>query len=354
MPKISISDITFDEQDANLFLVEDAQLRADALKHSVLPRLQIVMNEAIALVRDIYGVEALDDSIVSKYPNFRTGRASNIGFQYDSAFVGLGGQRKAKWPGFSRKDGKEVQILPFRFALMLTQNGIFAILENGWLNGLSDASFDTLLDVYGGNEAAINPLCFFAGMRPEVRFNEKLSLLSAMSEHHKFCKQNAIYDNHFVSHNYHFPVHESQLRELISAYATFYPVYDAYIQLAKDAPSRLTQMIEKLNNWMQKPPESSEGNVKTDIADRATVSESASLLAQQKIRVMPAIRWQVFQRDQWKCVSCGRDSHNNAILHVDHIIPRSRGGTDSLMNYQTLCDVCNLGKGNRDNTDLRK
>jgi 5-methylcytosine-specific restriction endonuclease McrA len=68
---------------------------------------------------------------------------------------------------------------------------------------------------------------------------------------------------------------------------------------------------------------------------------------------MPAIRWQVFQRDQWKCVSCGRNSHNGAILHVDHIIPRSRGGSDSLDNYQTLCDVCNIGKSNKDATDLR-
>ncbi|NTW50400.1 MAG: HNH endonuclease [Chlorobiales bacterium] len=69
---------------------------------------------------------------------------------------------------------------------------------------------------------------------------------------------------------------------------------------------------------------------------------------------MPAIRWQVFQRDRWKCVACGRTSHDNVILHIDHIIPRSRGGSDTIDNYQTLCNTCNLGKGNRDDTDLRK
>lgn len=66
-----LSGITFDEQDANLFFVEDARLRANALKHSVLPRLRAVMNSAIALIRDIYGIEVLEDSIVSVYPNFR-------------------------------------------------------------------------------------------------------------------------------------------------------------------------------------------------------------------------------------------------------------------------------------------
>ena len=105
---------------------------------------------------------------------------------------------------------------------------------------------------------------------------------------------------------------------------------------------------------MQRPPRIAEESAVTDIAMLSAISESASLSAQQKVRVMPMIRWQVFQRDHWKCVSCGRDSHNNAILHVDHIIPRSLGGADTVMNYQTLCNICNLGKGNRDNTDLRR
>jgi 5-methylcytosine-specific restriction endonuclease McrA len=76
-------------------------------------------------------------------------------------------------------------------------------------------------------------------------------------------------------------------------------------------------------------------------------------LAARRVRVMPALRWQVFQRDRWKCVACGRGSHDDVILHVDHILPRSQGGTDSLDNFQTLCDRCNIGKSNRDDTDLR-
>ena len=58
-------DIGFDESDKNLFQVEDARLRADALRHSILPRLHLVMNEAIAGIRNIYGVDVLEDSIVT-------------------------------------------------------------------------------------------------------------------------------------------------------------------------------------------------------------------------------------------------------------------------------------------------
>jgi 5-methylcytosine-specific restriction endonuclease McrA len=38
------------------------------------------------------------------------------------------------------------------------------------------------------------------------------------------------------------------------------------------------------------------------------------------------------------------------LMTVDHIIPRSRGGTDDLDNLQTLCTKCNSIKGNRDFT----
>jgi len=34
-------------------------------------------------------------------------------------------------------------------------------------------------------------------------------------------------------------------------------------------------------------------------------------------------------------------------LHVDHIVPVSRGGKSVMGNLQTLCEDCNCGKGNR-------
>ena len=40
-------------------------------------------------------------------------------------------------------------------------------------------------------------------------------------------------------------------------------------------------------------------------------------------------------------------------FHVDHIIPRSQGGTDTEGNLQPLCGSCNTIKGNREMAYLR-
>jgi hypothetical protein len=48
----------------------------------------------------------------------------------------------------------------------------------------------------------------------------------------------------------------------------------------------------------------------------------------------------VFKRDGYRCVACGATEY----LTIDHIIPRSRGGSDSQANKQTLCETCNKAK----------
>ncbi|MDR3230046.1 MAG: HNH endonuclease [Synergistaceae bacterium] len=58
-------------------------------------------------------------------------------------------------------------------------------------------------------------------------------------------------------------------------------------------------------------------------------------------------------RDNWTCCSCGRTPKDGVSLEVDHIMPRSRGGTDDPENLQIPCKKCNIGKSNRDSTDLR-
>jgi len=232
---IQLSEITFDEQDANLFQVDDPRLRADALKHSILPRLQVVLNEAIQAIHKIYGIDVFEDSIISVYPNFRpTSRRSNeLKVRYQQAFAGLAGKQKANWLGFSRKDHKPVKFLPFRFGFCLSEDGVFVVLESGWLNGLTNDSFRKLLQFHLDEESYVNALCFHENISPIQYISHDLPFPSPISEQYKIRLQNGYFDNHFIGYIYDFPIKDKQLRWLISNYVAFYPVYDSYIRMAK-------------------------------------------------------------------------------------------------------------------------
>lgn len=60
------------------------------------------------------------------------------------------------------------------------------------------------------------------------------------------------------------------------------------------------------------------------------------------------LRWHVLQRDRFTCCACGASPafSPGVELHVDHIVPWSRGGGTVIENLQTLCPVCNLDKSN--------
>ena len=57
-----------------------------------------------------------------------------------------------------------------------------------------------------------------------------------------------------------------------------------------------------------------------------------------------ALRFEVFKRDSFSCQYCGRQTPQT-ILEIDHIIPKSKGGTDDINNLITSCFDCNRGKG---------
>lgn len=60
-------------------------------------------------------------------------------------------------------------------------------------------------------------------------------------------------------------------------------------------------------------------------------------------RVPPVTRQEVLRRDRSTCQYCG----NSKKLTLDHVIPRSKGGTHTWDNVVIACETCNHRKGNR-------
>ncbi len=67
------------------------------------------------------------------------------------------------------------------------------------------------------------------------------------------------------------------------------------------------------------------------------------------------LRYAALSLSEGKCNLCGATAHDGAILHVDHIKPRSKHPELSLDldNVSVLCADCNIGKSNYDDFDYR-
>ena len=64
-------------------------------------------------------------------------------------------------------------------------------------------------------------------------------------------------------------------------------------------------------------------------------------------RQVPALsNGKLFARDRGLCAYCGGRFHADDLTR-EHIVPVSRGGSDSWMNCITACRTCNGRKGNR-------
>lgn len=64
-----------------------------------------------------------------------------------------------------------------------------------------------------------------------------------------------------------------------------------------------------------------------------------------RINIPDETRREVLERDEYRCKACGVSRNSGAILHIDHIRPVSKGGSNELANLRVLCRDCNVGKG---------
>jgi len=56
------------------------------------------------------------------------------------------------------------------------------------------------------------------------------------------------------------------------------------------------------------------------------------------------LRESILERDNYRCTNCTRPEEIVQSLQVDHIVPRSQGGSDRFSNLHTLCNRCHESK----------
>lgn len=121
--------------------------------------------------------------------------------------------------------------------------------------------------------------------------------------------------------------------------------YIAYTHRWRTWMKALEAFVQRTGQDADTPSHSNED--KKHLKKVVYTSQKASA---DKREIKLGIRYKVLKRDRFRCVLCGRSpaTEQGCELHVDHIIPFSRGGNSSLDNLRSTCKECNLGKGNRD------
>lgn len=349
---MTFEEVNFDLDDKNLFLVDDLKLKADAIRHSILPKLEIITNHTIGLIEQVYSVDALHFSTILKFPSFRRTRTKDFTIDYSSSEAGLGAKRNGSiWTAMERQNGKQPTIIPISLTYCLNEYGIhFYFFTNRY--GLRMDNYSIFFDFHKNHCFEIDNLLKESGVKilKEIEGYKKF-LFKPFEDYLNFEKENG-WRLFFHSKSYKYPINNDEIKSLINDFIFFYPIYDSYLKLASKSPLNIMEFIQKLKYWLIKNEEEFEKEP-TGSYQNLFNNKDLFQIAETKIKVMPALRWQVFQRDNWRFVSCGKTPDNGIVLHVDHIIPRSKGGPDHLDNYQTLCDTCNIEKSNRDQTDLR-
>ncbi|HEV2339641.1 MAG TPA: HNH endonuclease [Patescibacteria group bacterium] len=115
----------------------------------------------------------------------------------------------------------------------------------------------------------------------------------------------------------------------------------------------LEAFVVRMNQEEKEFEEIIEHEKPTDIKSKTTktveiIKQTANTLIVEKREVGLGLRYKILSRDNFKCVKCGASpaTDSQCRLHIDHKVPFSKGGRTIFENLQTLCEKCNLGKGN--------
>ncbi len=76
-----------------------------------------------------------------------------------------------------------------------------------------------------------------------------------------------------------------------------------------------------------------------------TTEDILSIQPNATSTISPKLRFEILERDGFRCQLCGTTAQHRSRLEIDHKIPKKLGGSDEPENLWTLCFSCNRGKG---------
>lgn len=136
-------------------------------------------------------------------------------------------------------------------------------------------------------------------------------------------------------------------------------IQSRYNQLVKEKQQNILKNVSNINSDLLSKVEKYKKDDETviEFIENAILkSLPKEVLTQEELKeinrrrnIKDTTRYSVLERAGFKCQCCGIKplKNNDVILHIDHIIPYSLGGSDNIDNLQVLCNKCNISKRNK-------
>lgn len=344
----SLKDIIFEPKDVEIFKIPDTKTRIATVQNYFFPRLEILLRHTLDLIQEIYEVNPYERMTFVYSPSNR--KSARVNADFDRVHIGLSGKRRTdRELTIKRRDGKAFFHHPTYLTYKIELSGALSVELMPFRQDVDSQFISAVARLYQQNFAALSPILGI-NFISHNRADDFIDLKDAFTG-----EEEDVGGVLLFSPFHYFPVDVNRgMGELIMAFASLYPLLDSFIAIGEGEPPRLTELLDKFKSWYSVSVLEDENEDDEDIefesAGNLTVPEMDSYTF-----VRAGLWWSVLARDNWTCCSCGRSSKEEGItLEVDHILPRSKGGTDDISNLQTLCKKCNVGKSNKDRTDLRR
>ncbi|MDR1874386.1 MAG: HNH endonuclease [Synergistaceae bacterium] len=341
----SIEDVRFDERDLAIFSIPDIKTRISVVQNYFFPRLEFLVRDVLGVIQNIYEINPYERINFIYRPSNRKTAKNNMDFF--EAYVGISGKRRTDRDlTILNRKGVPYKFHPCYLFFGIDPQGTMYVEMRPFVLYVDDSTRNSFTNLVRKNKDLLEPILAYFHITYSGASSFVPLIPSLKTEQWPF----------FRSYPPDLPVYYSHnLSILVWSFIALYPILDSIISIGEGEEPRLSELLNKLRNyWLDhytgdaEDPDREEESLSSD----DIISTLPELDSYNFIRA--GVWWNVLSRDNWTCCSCGRTPKDGVTLEVDHITPRSLGGTDEPENLQTLCKKCNVGKSNKDNTDLRR
>ncbi|MFN4774380.1 MAG: HNH endonuclease [Pseudanabaena sp.] len=346
----NIDEVIFEERDIQIFNIHDTKTRLSTLQNYFFPRMDILLRYTLDIIAEVYDVNPYERMTFVHCPNHRDKAKENKDF--GMVHIGVGAKRGNKPLKIIKRNGQPFSFHPTYLTFKVLPSGTIHSELLLFRQGVDDAYVARISELVKKHDEVLLPMLSLTHIchRTYNRSYEFLPLHKAISP-----EEVGSDGIRLMSPKYHFPVDSDRgFYDLIVAFVLLYALAESFICIGEGREPNLGKMLKQFKEWyigldnIEEDFEEEEGEKEEEDFE---LTEIPNLDSYSFVRA--GKWWAVLARDKWRCLSCGRSAKEDGVLlEVDHIIPRSKGGSDDMINLQTLCKKCNIGKSNKDSTRL--